>query len=244
LHPYERLGQLYQKKMLPKHALEFDRFAQSYQKYKIIQTKVAKHLIQNTPYQGKRILDLGAGSGEVYKAISWKFDHFFALDLSKNLLKLHPTEKTTFLLCDFDKPLCWEKIKGLKIDQIFASSSLQWSKDLNSLCKNIAQVTSNIAFAIFTSNTFTTLHQLLGISSPIPSREEIITQICQHFLIDYEIREYKLFFPKKYDMFEYIKRSGVSSGKKVVEIGKLKRAFREYPYPYLEFEVVFIWSKA
>ncbi|NPA04413.1 MAG: methyltransferase [Epsilonproteobacteria bacterium] len=229
--------------MLPKHAIEFDRFALEYEKYKIIQTKVATHLIHNTPYYGRRILDLGAGSGEVYKAIFWEFDQFFALDISKNLLQLHPKKGVKFLVCDFDKKGCWEKVEKLGVDFIVASSSLQWSKNLSFLFQQAKAITQNIAFSIFTSNTFKTLHQLLGISSPIPSKKDILTQICQHFLIDYEVKEYKLFFPNRYEMLRYIKRTGVSSGKKRVGVKELRRVLREYPYPYLEFEVVFIWSK-
>ena len=43
-------------------------------------------------------------------------------------------------------------------------------------------------------------------------------------------------------MFKYIKGSGVSGSRKVLDYKQSKRLFREYPLDYLEFEVVFIYS--
>ncbi len=240
---YEILGQLYQKKMEPRHIRQFNRFATEYERYKIIQQRVARYLVQKSPYRGRSILDLGAGSGEVYRAIDWEFEHFFAVDLAQNMLRFHPKKRVQKIVCDFDSQECWQRLSRLFVDQVFASSSLQWSKDLDKVLKNIRALTPRLNAAVFTSGTFETIHTILGISSPIRSKDEILPQICQYFMVDYELRRYKLFFPDKKSMFGYIKRSGVSSGTKRVEIGKLKELIRTYPYNYLEFEVVFVWSR-
>lgn len=225
------------------HIKEFDRFASQYQRYKIIQSKVATHLVSQTRQRGKRIADLGAGSGEVYRAIDWQYEKFFAVDLSNNMLRFHPDRNVSKILCNFDDERCIKILKERKVDQIFASSSLQWSKNLELLMHNLAHVTQNVAFAIFTDNTFKTLHAMLGISSPIYSKEEIVSSISQNFMVDYEVRQYRLFFPDTAQMLHYIKKSGVSAGKRVVKIKDLRRVLREYPHSYLEFEVVFAWSR-
>ncbi|MRI58887.1 MAG: methyltransferase [Epsilonproteobacteria bacterium] len=242
---YEILGQLYQKKMHPKHIKEFDRFANGYERYKIIQTRVAQHLIQKTSYKGRNILDLGAGSGEIYRAIDWEFDRFYALDLAQNMLRFHPETKVEKILCNFDEDRCWKRLTSLSlsIDQIFASSSLQWSKDLDTLLTRMRSLDCPVSAALFTSGTFKTIHEILQVPSPVRSKEEVLSLFCQHFMIDYEIKRYKLFFPDSKSMFSYIKKSGVSSGHKRTSIGKLKELIRSYPHPYLEFEVVFLWSK-
>jgi malonyl-CoA O-methyltransferase len=41
-------------------------------------------------------------------------------------------------------------------------------------------------------------------------------------------------------MFRYIKRSGVSGGKKQLLVKDIKRVVKNYPFDYLEFEVFFI----
>ena len=240
---YEILGQLYQKKMQPKHIEEFDRFASEYERYKIIQRRVARYLVQKSRFEGKHILDLGAGSGEVYRAIGWDFERFYAVDLAQNMLRFHPRKRVQKIVCDFDSEACWQKLAALPIDHIFASSSLQWSRDLKKVMRQIRSITSRFDAAIFTSGTFETIHAILGISSPIQSKDEILPQICQYFMVDYEVKRYKLFFSDRRSMFSYIKRSGVSSGQKRADIGRLKELIRSYPYPYLEFEVVFVWSK-
>ena len=55
---------------------EFSRFAEDYQSYKIIQSRVAKELVALVDSKPKNILDIGAGSGEIYKNIDWEFDRF------------------------------------------------------------------------------------------------------------------------------------------------------------------------
>lgn len=226
-----------------KHIQEFDRFAKSYQDYKIIQSKVAKYLVEKTPQKGRYILDLGAGSGEVYRAIEWDFECFYAVDLAANMLALHPSYKVRKIFCNFDDDACFVKLKKLPIDQIFASSSLQWSKDLNRVFKNIAAISSNLSCALFTSNTFATMHQLLGISSPIYPAKMVLEVAKSFFKVEYEIKEYKLFFPNRRLIFDYIKRSGVSSGKKRAKIADLRQLLRNYPYTYLEFEIIFLWCQ-
>lgn len=222
---------------------EFERFATSYQQYKIIQSKVAHHLVTHISKQGKCIVDLGAGSGEVYKAIDWEFERLYAIDSSAAMLSLHPQKKVKKIVCDFDSKECFEKLQQIPLDMVIASSSLQWSKNLPKIFSNISSLTSSFYAALFSANTFKTLHSMLQISSPIYTTEEILKSIKKYFMVDYEVREYKLFFPEKKDMFDYIKKSGVSAGQKRTSIAALRQAMRSYPYNYLEFEVIFLWCE-
>lgn len=222
---------------------EFSRFAKSYENYKIIQTRVAQYLVKKIENKPKKILDLGAGSGEVYKNIDWEIEKFIAVDSSEEMLKIHPDKKVKKILCDFSTKSCFEILKKEEFDFITASSSLQWSKNLRFTFENIAKMKKDFAFAIFTDKTFETIHSLTGLNSPIYSLKEILNFAKNYFLINYEIKRYKLFFTDKYEMFRYIKKSGVSSGKKKLSFKQTKRLIEEYPYNYLEFEVVFIWNK-
>ncbi|WP_281951734.1 methyltransferase domain-containing protein [Nitrosophilus kaiyonis] len=222
---------------------EFSRFAKTYQKYKIIQTKVAKHLISKIDSKPKKILDLGAGSGEVYKNINWDFDNFIAVDSSKEMLNLHPDFKVKKLLCDFSTNSCFDILKKERFDLIIASSSLQWSQDLDFTFKEISKLNKDFIFAIFTDKTFETIHKIVNIKSPIYSLEEILSLSQKYFLINYEIKRYRLFFKNSLEMFRYIKKSGVSSGRKRLSYKEMKFLIDNYPYKYLEFEVVFLWNK-
>ncbi len=226
------------------HIKEFERFAHEYQNYKIIQSRVAQHLVRNTPFRGRSLLDIGAGSGEVYRNIDWGFDRFVALDSSQKMLALHPVSKVRKIVCDFDDARCWQKLGSDSFDLAFSASALQWSKNLEKAFFHIAKTAPFGAFALFTSDTFATIHEILGLSSPIYDKEEILAFASRHFMVDYELRRYRLFFEDTKQMFTYIKRSGVSSGRKRASVAQLRRLLQTYPHPYLEFEVVFLWVKS
>jgi len=51
---------------------------------------------------------------------------------------------------------------------------------------------------------------------------------------------YKLEFTDVYEMLKYIKRSGVSGGKKQLTYKDIKNIIEHYPLGFLEFEVLFI----
>lgn len=58
----------------------------------------------------------------------------------------------------------------------------------------------------------------------------------------YELLEtisYKLEFDNKKELFDYIKKSGVS-GKSELNFEKAKKLYKEYNLNYLEFEVIFV----
>lgn len=221
---------------------EFSRFAKDYQNYKIIQKRVAAYLVSKLKEKPKNILDLGAGSGEIYKNIKWEIDNFIACDISKEMLLFHPGNIKK-VVCDFNENSCFEYLKNEKFDFIFSSSALQWSKNLDWTLKNISSFDKPCAFSIFTDKTFETIHKIAFIKSPIYSMEEILYLINRYFLINYEVKRYRLFFEDRYSMFRYIKKSGISSGKKRLSYRETKELIKNYPYSYLEFEVVFIWTK-
>ncbi|HIE34678.1 MAG TPA: methyltransferase domain-containing protein [Campylobacterales bacterium] len=222
---------------------EFSRFAKSYQKYKIIQKRVASYLVCKVEQKPKRILDIGAGSGEVYNHINWDFDQFIAIDKSENMLNLHPNKNVKKIICSFNEDYCFNILKKERFDFIFSSSALQWSENLDFTLKHISSFNKPCAFSLFTDKTFNTIHKLAKIDSPIYSLEEILNLFNNYFLINYEIKKYRLFFEDKISMFRYIKRSGVNYNKRGLSYKETKELIKNYPYSYLEFEVVFIWTK-
>ncbi len=224
-------------------AEQFSRYAKSYQKYKIIQSRVASHLVSNTPFKGRKILDLGAGSGEVYKNIDWEFDLFVAVDRSAQMMELHPRNRVEKILCDFDSEECWRELRKYGFDQIFSSSAMQWSSDLDALFEKTASFGVPCSFAIFTSGTFKTVHEIAGLDSPIYSVDEILYFVKKYFLVNYEIKRYRLFFSRKREIFSYIKKSGVNVGRRRLGYTETKRMMENYPLSYLEFEVLFLWTK-
>ncbi|HFU76795.1 MAG TPA: methyltransferase [Epsilonproteobacteria bacterium] len=225
---------------------EFSRFAHEYNAYNVIQAEVAKRLVGKLPKkQYNCILDIGSGSGEIYKNISKNkinFDRFISLDSSVEMLGLHPVSpKIEKISADFNK---FETFKQLDVSMdetlLLSSSALQWSKNLDFVFAQLAKKSYNAYFAIFTANTFKTLHKTAQLKSPIYPPEVLKESLEKYYNANFELKEYRLEFESVREMFHYIKKSGVSGGEKKLSYREIKELMCKYPLAYLEFEVLFV----
>lgn len=224
---------------------EFSRFSKDYNSYNQIQTQVAKQLIDKLPHDHYGIIaDIGCGTGALYDRLiksEISFEMLKAFDASEQMLFLHPHSKRVVTqYFDFNIPNSFASIKD-KFDLVLSSSALQWSKDLNWTISQLARIGDNFYGAIFTSDTFKTIHETASINSPIYSADDIKKAFDRSYKdTQYEIYTYKLHFDSKKELFNYIKKSGVSGGEQKLSYKRTKRLMREYPLDYLEFEVIFI----
>lgn len=225
---------------------EFSRFAYEYDTYNIIQAEVARELISMlSKNKYKTIIDFGCGSGAVYRNLEQQkivYDSFVALDSSSEMLSIHPDDSKTYKIhTDFNTEMAYQKFSFRKDDTILISASaLQWSQDLNFVFSRLATLASKAHFAIFTSGTFRTLHKIAKIESPIYAKEHLEEVVLRYYDAAFELHTYKLEFKTVREMFQYIKRSGVSGGKKKLGYTEMKLVMRKYPLNYLEFEVLFV----
>jgi len=227
---------------------EFSRFAHEYNTHNIIQSKVAKKLVsmlEKNHYSS--VLDLGAGSGAVYREMikrNIKIEKFVALDFSKEMLSLHPKSNNIQTVCSDFNNNTFEEYEDKEFSILISASALQWSTDLSAVLNSISRLASNHYFAFFTSKTFSTLHKIADVQSPIYSKRNIIESLNNYTIDSIEEVEYHLSFDSVLEMFRYIKRSGVSGGAGVLSYKEMKSIMKNYPLDYLEFEVVFIKAEA
>ena len=166
-----------------------------------------------------------------------------AVDLSTELLKLHPKSNLiTTIIGDFDDKNLYQDLKGF--DFCIASSSLQWSRDLNNTLNMISNSSKEVAFAIFCDKTFMTIREIAGIDTFLQPSSKVLKDIERFFDVDSEVLEYHLEFQDKQSIFRYIKDSGVSGGKRILDFKSAKNLIKNYPLNYLEFEVLFVWGKS
>jgi malonyl-CoA O-methyltransferase len=207
----------------------FDKFAYTYGEYNVIQKKIIKKYL---PLVKNRVVDLGCGSEGLCKYKNFEF--YLGIDRSEEMLRFNPcnTIKT-----DFNTKECFEILKRYDFEQLVSFSALQWAKDLEFAFKEIKNLNKEYFLAIFTSNTFKSLHNYLQIESPIYSKEAILhsSKILNPSKI--EISGYELHFNDPLEMLRYIKFSGVKGDVKVSPF-KLKRFIKEFPFNSLEFEIV------
>lgn len=223
--------------------LEFSKYAYNYDKYAIIQSKVTDELLLHVKGEPKKILDLGCGSGAVAKKISWDYQYLLGVDFAKNMLQIHPkSNKIECIYGNFEDDELYNHLYMYNFDYIISSSALQWAKDLDKVFANIKKLNTPFAFAIFTSNTFKTIHKTANISSPLRDSKEVLKIASKYFTCKSHINSYTLEFEKNIDMFRYIKKSGVSASRSILSYKQTKELIEKYPLNYLEFEVIFIYS--
>ncbi len=219
---------------------QFSKYANEYKSHNIIQQIVAKSLVRELKFQPKRVLELGCGSGQVFNHINWEVDFYKAIDASKSMCELHPKSKNIEVKCfDFDTDEFLNEIKNDKYDIVLSSSALQWSKDLSKIVNTLSNITDEINAVLFTSNTFKTIQSITNTKSPILDEDSIKEAFSKYFECEFETILYKLEFNNKKDLFDYIKKSGVSPNASL-SFKEAKKLYKEYNLNYLEFEVIFI----
>ena len=222
---------------------EFSKYAEHYGSHNVIQNRVADKLTSHIKGEPKKILDLGCGRGAVCKNVTWPYDSFTAVDFAPGMLELHPASQIVKTIHgDFNNPSLFEELSDDEYDYIVSASALQWADDLEFVFKNIKKLNAPIALAIFTSNTFKTLNETASLESILRGAEEINVLQKECFDAKFEVVNYRLEFESTREMFKYIKQSGVSGSRKVLDYKQTKKLMRDYPVNYLEFEVAFITS--
>ena len=219
---------------------QFSKYAKEYKNHNIIQQIVAKSLVRELKFQPKRILELGCGSGQVFNHISWEVEFYKAIDASASMCELHPKSVNIEVKClNFDTQDFINEIRNDSYDIVLSSSALQWSNDLSKIVQHLSYITKEINAVLFTSNTFKTIQEITKTKSPILDEDSIKEAFLKFFNCEFETILYKLEFDNKKDLFDYIKKSGVS-GVKSLSYSHSKKLYKEYPYNYLEFEVIFV----
>ncbi len=229
-------------------AQEFSRFAGTYSQHNLIQVKVAKKLVSLLSKKSYgTILDLGCGKGEVYRNLKSQnitFEHLTAMDISAEMLALHPSDPgTAKVQGDFNHPEGLGSLSFPRYDLLISASALQWSSDLDHTLSVLSPLSDQFYFAIFTSGTFRSLHRCAGIDSPIYSEAILKEKIDDYYDADFETVHYTLPFDSVYKMLRYIKESGTSGGGRRLSYAQTKQLLQTYPYDHLEFEVLFVMPK-
>ncbi len=220
---------------------EFSRYAAEYGSRNVIQRHVAQKLIASTEPHPRRILDLGCGNGTLFSLIDWEIERFVGVDFSEQMLEHHPKDSNVeLILGDFNDPVLFERLSGEHFDRIYSASALQWAEDLDRVIESLASLNTPMSLAIFTAGTFKTLHECAGVAPLLRTSDEVMAITEKYVDARFEVLHTTLEFDSVREMFRYIKRSGVSGGRRVLDFSQTKRLMETYPLNYLEFEVVFI----
>ena len=218
---------------------QFSKYANEYDDNNIIQRIVSRALVRELQEKPKNILELGSGSGQVFRQVDWEYESYTAVDFSSSMCALHPRGKNLSVHCfDFDSEEFRDFLKNKSFDMVLSSSAMQWTKDIDTLLKHIFKTTQRFEGVLFTSDTFKSIYKITKETKKILSLEEI-KNAFDKYNAHYEVFDYKINFDSKKDLFAYIKNSGVK-GDSSLPFSKAKELYKKYPHLYLEFQVVFI----
>jgi malonyl-CoA O-methyltransferase len=220
------------------HTKEFDICAKGYDERRIIQNALADIILLDFDPKGKNIVDIGCGSGAVFERLECP-KGFFGIDISPNLLALHPkNDSVTLLQANFDDEMLYEELSKKDINVAISSSSLQWSSHLEKTLRLVSSLANECRISVFTDGTFQTLRSTAKSENFLPNADKLIELFGLLGFQTVERHEFVLHFDEKKEIFDYIKKSGISGGKRVLDFKAAKALRNNYPYDYLEFEAV------
>ncbi len=218
--------------------------AAAYEQVNIIQKRVVDELLSHVDDTPECMLDIGCGSGGVYRALGWSPACFVGMDFADGMLARHPqADNVTLLKRDFNTQDAFKDLDAFAFERIISASALQWADDLDGVLANIAALKAPVSLAIFTANTFKTLYQTASLPPLLRSKEETVRLLEKHFQGNIEVLEYTLTFSSVREMFRYMKQSGVGAGRNVLGYKAMKQLMQTYPLEYLEYEIVLLHEK-
>ncbi|WP_367971809.1 methyltransferase domain-containing protein, partial [Helicobacter acinonychis] len=189
-----------------------------------------------------KVLDLGSGSGAVFKALEQQniiIEDFIALDNSINMLKLHPTHSSNIQKISLEHA-DFEEYVFQTYDLILSSSSLQWARDLKSVLEKMAFSSKEVALAIHTDFSLHEVHEFLGTPSPlrdIKTLKSLIKDAFKNFQIELENKRFALYFSHKQDCLNYLKKCGLLGGS-TLSFKQKKHFFQNMAFEKLSYEVL------
>ena len=144
----------------------FDRAAESYDEFAVLQTEVCNRLLEKldiVKIKPQMILDAGSGTGVAIPALfkRYKKAQLVALDISENMLGKSAQQgsffRTPHLVCADVERLPFEDDV---FELVFSSLSMQWCNDLNAALTEVKRVLKPGGLFVFTTFGPDTLKEL------------------------------------------------------------------------------------
>ncbi len=143
-------------------ASSFSKAAETYDKHAAFQRDVGHLLLAKLPadLSGKRVLDLGCGTGYFSALLQQRGADVVCVDISQEMLnqaRQRCTQgKATYVLADAENL----PFEDCSVDYVFSSLALQWCTDLSYPLKEVRRVLKNGGKGFFSTLTDGSLYEL------------------------------------------------------------------------------------
>lgn len=167
----------------------FDRAAEHYDKYAVLQKEVGLRMLERLDYfkiSPQWILDLGAGTGHTSKALLKRYkSSLCALDLSFNMARACKEQsqwlRRPFAVCGDAEAL---PILDKSMDLVFSNMTLQWVQNIKQSILEIKRVARPGACILFSTLGPDTLKELRECWAGIDEYQHVNTFLDMHHLGD------------------------------------------------------------
>lgn len=211
--------------------LKFNKQFHTYDKYAIVQKKVAKNLISYIENKNfNSILELGCGTGvftkEIYENLNYinldLNDIFDTKDYLKNI------QYTNFFVKNM------EELEIKYYDLIVSSSAFQWVNNLEKFIYKLSQKTKTLIFSIYLKDNLIEINNHFNISLNYLSEKEIYDILRKYFQdVKYKSENIHLNFSTPLDALKHLKKTGVTGFSTPASFSKIKN----FPYKTLTYKV-------
>lgn len=193
----------------------FDKAAQSYDQYAVIQYQIAKELHKLCAPWHELVLDIGAGSGFMANLLQAQYPKIILLDLSYQLLSRAAESHPYKIQADFESL----PFADASMPAIVSNMALQWSDDfIKSLreSRRVLKAGGEFYFSMPIAGTFSELHkacqQVDANLKQFMSLDEVTHSLTQQgFGIEVVQQDYwQACFPNLRHLLKSIKATGVS----------------------------------
>ena len=224
----------------------FSRFSESYDREALLQRDAAKILIDFAGELKGRGIDLGCGTGFLYRLSGW--ENITGIDISEDMIRFYRRFNPAGIVADMeDLPF-----RDKSFDYAVSNFSIHWA-DFEKTVKEIKRVLKDngkFVFNIPLSGSMSVVEEILGDTKFdfLPAEKVIELLDKNQFSVEqFFIKDLKKDFEDGYSLLTHLHKTGVAinTGSKTLgEKRKIVKKFKEYTHPVImNFKLLFVKAK-
>ncbi|SNZ09878.1 malonyl-CoA O-methyltransferase [Persephonella hydrogeniphila] len=221
----------------------FSRFSESYDKEAVLQKEAAKILIEFAGRLKGKILDIGCGTGFLYRYSEWK--NTVGIDIAEDMVRFYKKFNRSVILGDMEKLPFQEN----SFDNVVSNFSLHWA-DFGTTVSQVRHVLKKdgcFVFNIPVGGSLKAVEKILGDTTfdflCVPEILDILRE--NGFRIeDFFVENLEKEFENGYELLMHLHKTGVAintESKSIGEKRKIVQKFKENKTPVqLNFKLLFV----
>ncbi|WP_457643685.1 methyltransferase domain-containing protein [Persephonella sp.] len=221
----------------------FSRFSESYDREALLQKEAAQLLVEFAGILEGRGIDLGCGTGFVYRFSRWK--DMVGIDISEDMIRFYRKFNQNGIIADMEALPFREN----SFDYAISNFSLHWADFPGTVreVKRVLKKGSRFVFNIPVGGSMEFVEQLLGNTKfdflCVPEILQTLKEEGFH-IRDFFVEEFEKEFPDGYSLLVHLHKTGVAvnTGEKSLgEKRKIVKKFKEHRQPaVLNFKLLFV----